>query len=314
MDILGKESLMNNFVALSQLIKQFDLELLNTVDMSLKQVTSPELNRIGLQLTGFLDSFAYERVQIVGMVEWKYIDQLSPERRHKVIEDMMKHDMPCIIFSRSLPVHQEFIDLGNTYNIPILRTPRMTTNFVADVLKYIDSELAEGTTIHGVLVDISGIGTLITGKSGVGKSETALELIKRGHRFVADDAIEITKPSDNTLIGKSPELIRNFMEIRGIGIVDISKLYGIGSVRESIQISLIVQIEDWSADSDYDRLGLDEKTTPILGVNVAMIKLPVKPGRNLAVILEAAARNYSLKKMGFNAALELDAKLRAMHT
>lgn len=304
---------MNKQLFLPEVVEQFNLEVLNQANLSDKIVTSPELNRIGLQLTGFLDSFAFERIQIVGMVEWKYIEQLSEERQREVVTAVMQYEIPCIIFSRNLPVPPIFIELGNYYNVPILSTPRITTNFVSDLLKYIDSQLAERTTIHGVLIDINGIGTLILGKSGVGKSETALELVKRGHRFVADDAIDITKVGDQSLVGKSPDLIKNFMEIRGIGIVDMSKLYGIGSVRESITLDLIVQIEEWSNDTDYDRLGLDEKYMTILGVDVNMIKLPVKPGRNLAVILEAAARNYSLKKMGFNAAVELDTKLRALH-
>jgi HPr kinase/phosphorylase len=304
---------MVKFVSLEELIEHFQLERLNGASIEDKKVTSPELNRIGLQLTGFLDGFAFERIQIVGMVEYKYIEQLSEERQREVVAAVMQHDIPCIIFSRNLPVPALFVELGDKYNVPILATPRITTNFVADLLKYIDLQLAERTTIHGVLVDINGVGTLILGKSGVGKSETALELVKRGHRFVADDAIDITKIGDQTLEGKSPELIKNFMEIRGIGIVDMSKLYGIGSVRESIILDLIVQIEEWSNESDYDRLGLDEKYMTILGVDVAMIKLPVKPGRNLAVILEAAARNHSLKRMGFNAAVELDTKLRALH-
>ncbi len=304
---------MNRQLFLSQVVEHFKLERLNHATIADKPITSPELNRIGLQLTGFLDGFAFERLQIVGMVEWKYIMQLSDERQREVVSEIMKFDIPGVIFSRNLPVPPLFIELGDYYNIPVLTTPRITTNFVADLLKYIDSELAERTTIHGVLIDINGVGTLILGKSGVGKSETALELVKRGHRFVADDAIDITKVGDQMLIGKSPELIKNFMEIRGIGIVDMSKLYGIGSVRESINLDLIVQVEEWSNDSEYDRLGLDEKYMTILGVDVAMIKLPVKPGRNLAVILEAAARNYSLKRMGFNAAVELDTKLRALH-
>lgn len=302
------------YVSLDELIQDFKLEQLNHASTREIKVTSPELNRIGLQLTGFLDSFANERLQIVGMVEWKYIEQLDDQRRRNVVEDIMKFGVPGIIFSRNLPVQSEFIELGDQYNIPIFTTPRITTNFVSDLLKYIDNKLAESTTIHGVLIDINGVGTLILGKSGVGKSETALELVKRGHRFVADDAIEIHKVSDNTLNGKSPDLIKNFMEIRGIGIVDMSKLYGIGSVKDNMNIDLIVQIEEWSAQSDYDRLGLDEKFMQILDIDVPKITLPVKPGRNLAVILEAAARNHSLKRMGFNAAAELDAKLRELHT
>lgn len=297
-------------VTLKTIIENFNLKQLNSASIEDIHITSPELNRIGLPLTGFLADFANERVQLVGMVEWRYIQQLDQARLNQVVNQMMKQDIPCIIFARELSVSDVFIELGDQYGVPILSTTRNTTSFVADLLKFIDARLAQSTTVHGVLLDISGVGTLITGKSGVGKSETALELVKRGHRFVADDAIEITKLSDNTLMGKSPELIKNFLEIRGIGIVDMSQMYGIGSVRDSMHIDLVVQIEDWSPTTDYDRLGLDDKHMEILSQNVPMIVLPVKPGRNLAIILEAAARNHSLKKMGFNAAKALDERFK----
>lgn len=304
------ERLKQQGVSLSEIIKKFDLKQVNDASVEGIAITSPELNRIGLQLTGFLDGFTHERIQLVGMVEWRYIKTLTDEKLTKVLTDIMKKGIPCIIFSRNLEIPDVFIKLGNQFGIPILSTSRNTTKFVADLLKYVDANLAEKTTIHGVLLDINGVGTMILGKSGIGKSEIALELVKRGHRFVADDAIEITKLNDNTLMGKAPELIKNFMEIRGIGIVDMSKMYGIGSVRDSIRIDLLVKIEEWSEHTVYDRLGLDEKYMEILEKQLPLLVLPVKPGRNLAVLLEAAARNHSLKRMGFNAAKELDEKLR----
>lgn len=301
---------MQRRVTVEKFAQKFDLVKVNEAPSEGKFIVSNEINRMGLQLTGFFDSFAFERVQLIGNVEWQYIQSLSPEVRDARIHDIMQYDMPCVIFSRGLEVYPAYIHYGNQYGVPIYVTGQKTTAFATEIIKFIELELAERITMHGVLVDINGVGTLILGKSGVGKSETALELVKRGHTFIADDAIEISKVSERKVIGTSPELIRNFMEIRGIGIVDISKLYGVGSVRQTVQIDLIVQFDEWGQEKEYDRIGLDDKYMEILGVKVAMNSIPVKPGRNLAVILEAAARNFSLKKMGFNAALELDTKLK----
>lgn len=298
-------------VSVDKFAAKFNLRKVNDADDTKKFIGSNELNRMGLQLTGFFESFAYERVQLIGNVEWQYLDSLSEELRRERIQAVMQYDLPCVVFSRDLDVFEGFITDGNEHGIPIYVTSKKTTAFATEIIKFVELELADRITMHGVLVDINGVGTLILGKSGVGKSETALELVKRGHTFIADDAIEIIKVSDRKVIGTSPELIRNFMEIRGIGIVDISKLYGIGSVRETEQIDLIVQFDEWSKEKEYDRIGLDEKYMEILGVQISILNIPVKPGRNLAVILEAAARNFSLKKMGFNAALELDNKLKS---
>jgi len=299
-------------VSVQKFATRFKMTKVNEVDDSQKFISSNELNRMGLQLTGFFESFPFERIQLIGNVEWQYLNSLDPVTRSARIEAVMQYEMPCVVFSRDLEVFHEFIELGNQKDIPIFVTSKKTTAFATEIIKFVELELAERMTMHGVLVDINGVGTLILGKSGVGKSETALELVKRGHTFIADDAIEIIKVSDKKVIGTAPELIRNFMEIRGIGIVDISKLYGIGSVRETEQVDLIVQFDEWSKEKEYDRLGLDESFMEILGVKIAILNIPVKPGRNLAVILEAAARNFSLKNMGFNAALELDNKLKAL--
>lgn len=298
-------------VSVDKFAAKFSLRKVNDADDTKKFIGSNELNRMGLQLTGFFESFAFERIQLIGNVEWQYLESLPEDIRRKRIQAVMEYDLPCVVFSRDLEVFEAFIDYGNAHGIPVYVTSKKTTAFATEIIKFVELELAERITMHGVLVDINGVGTLILGKSGVGKSETALELVKRGHTFIADDAIEIIKVSDRKVIGTSPELIRNFMEIRGIGIVDISKLYGIGSVRETEQIDLIVQFDEWSKEKEYDRIGLDEKYMEILGVQISILNIPVKPGRNLAVILEAAARNFSLKKMGFNAALELDNKLKS---
>ncbi len=299
------------YVALTEIAREFDLKKLNQALAEDIKITSSDLNRLGLPLMGYLNNFANERVQIVGNVEWGVIQTLDSNVLRERVEKIMNLSIPCIVFARSLEVDSVFLELGDKAGVPIYSTVKSTTNFIADLLKYIDSKLAKATNVHGVLLDIGGIGTLIMGKSGVGKSEIALELVKRGHRFVADDAIEITKLSDDTLLGCSPELIKNLLEIRGIGIVDMSKLYGIGSVRDNMNIDLIIQLEEWNQKNDYDRLGSAENYHYILEKPVPVITLPVSPGRNLAVILEAAVRNFALKKMGYDALEELEQRLQA---
>ncbi|MCT4632546.1 MAG: HPr(Ser) kinase/phosphatase [Firmicutes bacterium] len=274
-----------------------------------RNIESIEINRMGLQLTGFLEHFDSDRIQLIGQADWTYFNNLDKERRRKVAEDIMSYNIPCLVFTRNLEVFEEFVEFGEKYRIPILTTDQSTTIFVRSIINYLEKKLAPSVTLHGVLVDVAGIGILIFGKSGVGKSETALELVKRGHRFVADDAIEI-KRVGSQLVGKAPELIKNFIEIRGIGILDIAMLYGIGSVRDSKVINMVIQFEAWDSGKVYDRLGIEEKTMDILGVDVSKLTIPVKPGRNLAVIVEAAARNHRMKYMGYNPAEELDKRIQ----
>lgn len=297
------------FITISDLVEDLDLEVIHWPEKEEINVSVIEVNRPGLQLSGFYEYFAFSRVQIIGKVEWTYFDTLSPEVRRLRAEELFSYPIPCLIISRDLFVYDELLYAAKKYNRPLLRTPLFTTKLVNRVINYLENKLAPVKTQHGVLVDIYGIGVLILGESGVGKSEAALELIKRGHRLVADDAVEIKKLDDHTLEGSAPELIRHYMEIRGIGLLDIVQLYGVGAVRTAKFINLIVELEYWEEGKQYERLGLDEETMEILGVNVHKLTIPVKPGRNLAVIMEAASINHRQKRMGFNAAEVLNNKL-----
>lgn len=296
-------------VKVEQVINDLELEVVNDVSVD-SEIKTLEVNRCGLQFANFYDHFVYERIQIVGKNEWAYFDTLSAEQKQAIAEKFMSYDIPVVIFTRNQEVFPEMIEAANKYGRLIVRSPKATTTFVSKLIDYLEEKMAPTVTLHGVLVDVFGVGILILGKSGIGKSETALELVKRGHRFVADDAIEIVTTPDGTLIGKSPALIRNFLEIRGIGILDVAKLYGLASIRHSKIIDMVIQLEDWVEGKAYDRLGLEDKHVEILDTEVAAIHIPVKPGRNLAVILEAAATNHRQKSEGYNAAKELDRRLR----
>lgn len=296
-------------IKIEQVIRDLDLEVVNDISCN-TQIETMEVNRCGLQLANFYDHFVNERIQIVGMSEWAYFDTLSPTEKVEIADRFMTYDIPVVVFTRSQEVFPEFLDAAEKHNRLIVRTPLATTTFVSRLLEYLEEQMAPTVTLHGVLVDVYGVGMLILGKSGIGKSETALELVKRGHRFVADDAIEIKKIPDGTLVGKAPALIRNFLEIRGIGILDVAKLYGLASIRHSKIIDMVIQLEDWEEGKAYDRLGLEDKYVEILDTQVSAIHIPVKPGRNLAVILEAAATNHRQKSEGYNAAKELDRRLR----
>jgi len=297
-------------VSVKSLAEHFELNQINEGYTVNKDIQTSQLNRIGLQMANFFETFAFERVQLIGRAEWRYFETLTGDHRKVIAEKFMSYNIPCLIFSRDLEVFPEFIEAAEKFNRPIFVTGMTTTRLINRIITYLNKELAPQITRHGVLVDLNGVGVLIFGKSGIGKSETALELIKRGHRFVADDAIEISRIDDDTLIGTAPTLIKNFIEIRGIGILDVAKVYGIGSVRDSKVINMVVQFDEWKAGAQYDRLGLDNEYIEILDVKVTKLSIPVKPGRNLAVILEAAARNYRTREMGFNAAEELDRRMQ----
>ncbi len=296
-------------VKVQQLINDLGLEIVKDVECN-PEIKTLEVNRCGLQLANFYAHFVYERIQIVGKNEWAYFDTLEPEQKHEIADRLMSYDIPLLIFTRQQEVFPEFLEAAEKYGRIIVRTTMATTSFVSRLLEYLEEQMAPTVTLHGVLVDVYGVGILILGKSGIGKSETALELVKRGHRFVADDAIEIKKMPDSTLVGRAPALIRNFLEIRGIGILDVAKLYGLASIRHHKIIDMVIQLEDWEEGKAYDRLGIEDKHIDILDTEVAAIYLPVKPGRNLAVILEAAATNHRQKSEGYNAAKELDRRLR----
>ncbi len=295
-------------ILISRLIKDLRLELVNKWDDNGREITTSEVNRIGLPLAGYVENYGFDRVQIIGKAEWSYFSELSDELKRERARELMKKNIPCIVVTRGLEVHKELIEEAQMNNIPILRTDISTSKFASKVIYYLEHELAPTTTLHGVLIEVNGIGILIFGESGVGKSETALELVKRGHRLVADDAVQIKKVDEYTLVGTAPEIIKYFLEIRGIGILDVAKLYGMGAVRDNKIIDLVVQL-DTDDTNTYERLGLDEEFIDILGVNVSKITIPVRPGRNLAVILEAAARNHRQKEMGYNAAEELNIRL-----
>lgn len=271
-----------------------------------------DINRPGLQLTGFFDYFASDRIQIIGKAELAYLcDKCSGAYRRESLMRLMSYDIPAVIISRNQDAPEELLEACQKYDRPLFRSQLVTTKLVNSTINFLTILLAPRITQHGVLVDVAGVGVLITGESGLGKSETALELIKRGHRLVADDVVEVSCLSNDQLIGTSPESIRHFMEIRGIGIVDIRALYGSGAVLTSKAIDIVVQLEAWDNTKQYERLGIDDNTTEILGVSLPIIVLPVMPGRNLAMVVEVAARNMRLKSMGYHAAIELHRRLNA---
>ena len=277
-------------------------------------INSAELNRPGLQFVGFYEHFAFERPQVVGLTEMAYLESLPDEIRRERLETFFSYPLPCVILCRGMHPTDDMLSLAKQHDIPLLRTEAVTTHLFNQAMNYLNQCLAPRATMHGVLVDVYGVGVLITGESGVGKSETALELVKRGHQLVADDVVDIRRVSDNRLVGESPETIRHFMEIRGIGIIDIKAMYGIGSVLTSKSIDLVIHLEPWKEQKSYDRLGLNDEYTTLMEVRLPQLVLPVRPGRNLAIIMEVAARNYSLKTMGYSAAKELDRRLTEMVT
>lgn len=294
-------------VTLEKIIAEFRLQVVYGQEYVPEiLITSNEINRPGLQFAGYLDCFGPDRVQIAGKGEMEYLSTLSPEKRLDVLDRYFQAGVPCLVVCRNLPVPEEFRIVSEKYRTPILTTGSTTSEFLSGVIRYLNVELAPRLSMHATLVEVYGEGILIVGKSGVGKSETTLELIKRGHRLVADDQVEISRVSDKTLVGTAPEIIRHMMEIRGIGFIDIKHLYGVGSVKLTENIRLVIQLETWQQDKEYDRVGLEDNYTEILGIQVPCITLPVRPGRNLAVIVEVAAMNNRQKLMGYNAAQALN--------
>lgn len=275
------------------------------VDLTTRMITTSEVNRPALELTGFFEHFAEERIQVVGMVEHSYLEQLEPQARKECYCKLLGYDVPCIILCRNFQPEEDVLRIAGERGIPILGTGMTTSGFLSDVIYYLSKKLAPCISIHGVLVDVYGEGVLIMGESGIGKSEAALELIRRGHRLVTDDVVEIRKINDSTLVGTSPGITRYFIELRGIGIIDVKTLFGVECVKEKQNIDLVIKLEDWKKDKEYDRLGLEEEYTEILGNKIVCHSIPIRPGRNLAVICEAAAVNHRQKKMGYNAAHEL---------
>ena len=290
-------------VAVETLIKDFDLEVLVEGEKG-GEITVNDINRPGLQLSGFYNYFAPERLQVVGKAEWSFIGDMSRELRRKRVDKYFSFNSKCVVITRGLEPHEEFIKAAKKNKTWLLRTTSVTTNFISKMTIYLSDKFAPETRLHGVLVDVYGIGILITGESGIGKSETALELIKRGHRLVTDDAVDI-KEIDGELIGTSPKITIGMLEVRGIGIIDITALYGLSSVQESKGINLVMHFEHWKDNGDYDRLGINQDTQEILGVNVRKLRVPVRPGRNIAVIIEAAAVNYRHSLMSDISAVDI---------
>lgn len=275
------------------------------IDISKKRITTPDINRPALQLTGYLEHFENERVQIIGYVEFTYLLHLEREEKIKAFERFVASKIPCVIFSTMTEPDEDMLELANKYQVPILVTEQTTSMFMAEIIRWLNVQLAPCISIHGVLVDVYGEGVLIMGESGIGKSEAALELIKRGHRLVSDDVVEIRRVSDVTLVGSAPDITRHFIELRGIGIIDVKTLFGVESVKNTQAIDLVIKLEEWDKDREYDRLGMEEEYTEFLGNKIVCHSLPIRPGRNLAVIVESAAVNHRQKKMGYNAAQEL---------
>lgn len=297
-------------IPLTKIIEEFDLEkIYEPSNIEAVLVESTDVNRPALQMVGFFDYFDPKRIQIMGKVEFTYLEQFASDERSAKIELLMSQHIPALIITRGIQVFPEMIEFAEKYNVALLRCESTTSSFMSALIAYLNVQLAPRRTRHGVLVEVYGEGILILGESGVGKSETAIELVKRGHRLVADDAVEIKRVSDKTLVGSSPEIIRHFVELRGIGIIDVKEIFGIGAVKDTENINMIIHLEPWEEGKQYDRLGMVDEYTNIMGINVPSLTIPVKLGRNLAVIVEVASMNNRQKRMGYNAAVELNNRL-----
>lgn len=297
----------DNFkVSLAKVIEEFKLETIyihkNPEEIMIDET---DVNRPSLQLTGFYEYFNPERIQIIGKVEFAYLSTIDEETRRESLRMLFSQKISALIITRELPYFAEMLEFAKEYEVPLLRSKESTSNFMSGLIAFLNLNLAPRVTRHGVLIEIYGEGVFITGESGVGKSETAIELVKRGHRLVADDAVEIRKVSNISLVGSSPDNIRHFLELRGIGIINARRLFGIGAVKMTEKLDLVVELEQWNPEKIYDRMGVDTEYVSLLGVKIPSLTIPVKPGRNLAVILEVAAMNNRQKKMGYNAAAEL---------
>lgn len=303
---------MNSSVSVAKIAELLDLKnFTDDIDLKKRKITTTDVNRPALQLTGYFEHFEESRVEIIGNVEYAYIQQMNDDEKRIRYDAFLKFDIPCVIFCRDLTPDPIFLKEALANEVPVLGTGRSTSEFTAELIYTLGEQLAPCISIHGVLVDVYGEGLMITGDSGIGKSEAALELIRRGHRLVTDDVVEIRKINEHTLIGTSPDVTRHFIELRGIGIIDVKTLYGVECVKEKQQIDLVIKLEDWKKDADYDRLGLEEEYIEYLGNKVVCHSLPIRPGRNLAVICETAAVNHRQKKMGYNAAQELYRRVQA---
>ncbi len=294
-------------VKVSTLARKMELDNLTVLlDLDDRFITVPDINRPGMQLADFWDYYDTARIQIFGLVEYTYLEQLNDtEKKAEIYRRFLQKELPCVIFARNLRPDKAFLEIAEENGIPVLQTEKSTSIITAEVIRWLHVQLAPEISIHGVLVDVYGEGVLITGESGIGKSEAAIELIKRGHRLISDDIVVIKRVSDDTLVGSAPEITRHFIELRGIGIIDVKTLFGVEAVKNTQTIDLVIQLEDWNKETEYDRMGMEDQYTEYLGNRIVCHHLPVRPGRNLAIIVEAAAVNHRQKKMGYNAAHEL---------
>ncbi len=297
-------------IHLSKVIEEFGFErMYSSSDIDKIMIDTPELNRPALQIAGFYDYFDPKRIQIMGKVEATYLEQFPREKRYELMDRLFSTKFPALLTTRNMQLFPEMLELAEKYDMTILRTEESTSSIMSALISYLNVQLAPRRTRHGVLVEVYGEGVLIMGESGVGKSETAIELLKRGHRLVADDAVEIKRVSSRTLVGSSPDIIRHFVELRGIGIIDVKEIFGMGAVKDTESINMIIHLEPWVEGKQYDRLGMLEEYTNIMGINIPSLTIPVKPGRNLAIIIEVASMNNRQKRMGYNAAVELNNRL-----
>jgi len=297
-------------VELSKVIDEFHLEAIYLPDLPENiKISCSRVNRPGLQMVGFYDHYEEDRLQIIGKVEHLFISRLEPEERSRRLDDFFRSSPVGVIITSSIEISQEMVSIAEKYKVPLMRTAERTSEFMAALIAYLNVQLGPRMTRHGVLVEVYGEGVLLLGDSGIGKSETAIELVKRGHRLIADDAVEIKRVSATTLVGRAPEIIRHYVELRGVGIVDVRRLFGMGAVKETEKIDLVINLENWQDGKMYDRLGLEESTMDLLGIKVPMIVLPVCPGRNLSVVIEVAAMNNRQKRMGYNTAEEFNKRL-----
>ena len=279
-------------INLSKVIEEFSLEkIYSASNMDEVKIDTPELNRPALQIAGFYDYFDPKRIQILGKVEITYLEQFGREKRYELMDKLFATNVPAVIVTRNMQIFPDMIELAEKYDTTILRTEESTSSLMSSLISYLNVQLAPRRTRHGVLVEVYGEGVLIMGESGVGKSETAIELLKRGHRLVADDAVEIKRVSSRTLVGSSPDIIKHFVELRGIGIIDVKEIFGMGAVKDTESINMIIHLEPWVEGKQYDRLGMLDEYTNIMGINIPSLTIPVKPGRNLAIIIEVASMN-----------------------
>lgn len=293
-------------VKLTQFIEKMKLiNLTPDIDVAHVKLSVPDINRPALQMTGYFEHFDSIRLQVIGFVEYTYMEGMSDAEKRERYDKLLSYHIPCVVFSREMKPDSLFLESARVHNVPVLSTKMSTSAFIAESTRWLNVKLAPCISVHGVLVDVYGEGVLITGESGIGKSEAALELIKRGHRLVTDDVVELRKVSDETLVGSAPDITKHFIELRGIGIVDVKALFGAASVKDTQQVDMVIRLEEWDRDKEYDRLGLEQEYTEYLGNKVVCYTLPIRPGRNLAVICETAAVNHRQKKMGYNAAQEL---------